>query len=1259
MNTMDELRILQYNLHKNRERTHGILNDPDMKEYMILMIQEQFWSYVTKSSPLHHSWSLIEPQATKDKKPRAAIYVNNKYLPASCLTQLPVPSTDIVIVEISIPGSQKPILIINVYNPCDESVLPILHNYLTENLRSHRYELIIMGGDFNCHHPMWNPSEYERHDDEADSLIDLTASLGLNLMLPPGIITYPNAGTTIDLIWGNETAINNILKCKIAENQDHGSDHLPIETVISISSIQIPTSEPMFNFAKTNWEEFKKRLKQHLPSPTTQSDQSCKTRADIDKYTEQLVDAIVSAIEMTTPKIRPSPHSKRWWTEELTQLKREANRLRKVYQLTRHHIDRTAWKVKAKEYIEEIVKAKTTHWRGYIEKPDNKSIGQIIRYITNKPTSSIIPTLNGKEATNEQKVNALQKSFFPRPPSADLSDLSRSTIYPTPISYEPRITLQQIQRAVNRAAPRKAPGPDKISNLVLQHALPIIEQHLLILMQATLDLGYFPKAFKRTKTIVLRKPGKPDYTISKAYRPIALENTIGKVFESVMAESISYLTELHELLPSEHYGGRPGRSTEDAMTVLSENIHKAWKSKKLFTAVFLDVAGAFNNVHHRRLIHNLKARRLPPQIIKWIQSFLQGRSTQLHFNGSSSQSIPTPAGVPQGSPLSPILYMYYNADLLEVTKDEVDTMSLGFIDDIVYGVEGESDKQNVRKLKKLLQGAEEWRRRHGAQFERSKYVLVHFTRNTRQSTTAAISLNGTMIQPSTEAKYLGVIFDQQLRFKAHLQQVVKKGTNAALAISSIAKCNWGTPYRYARQLFQAVVAPRMDYAAMIWHRPRADGSTASSTQVRRISTVQRIAMKAILGCYRTTPTAAMEIEAGLAPAWIRLQTKVLLSGTRMQSLSTRHPIHKWLQCALRTRTASTRHQSILENMLNQFPLMTTRIETIEPYIRAPWWTSKIQVEIASDKKAAKSRHDELINSTPVNTMTIYTDGSGIMEKIGAAAYNQTLNEMAHQHLGRHSEYNVYSAELTALDLGVTMWQNHAHDYPQCYIFIDSQAACSSIQQPRRQSGQCILASILDRIDQIMEHHPQRKLKIIWIPGHMDIEGNEYADQEAKRAAIDPTVRQLFRHPPLKSSRIQQIKAMAKTQWNRQWIENTKTSKHLRRIHQSKGSNWDRNYTTRSQDEKRAHRVVQLRTGHCGLNKYLHRFGKRYSPYCSCGYAKETVEHFILECPNYKVQRKELRKMVGIWKMRIDKLLGDITLLKYTMEYVRTTKRMDN
>ena len=135
--------------------------------------------------------------------------------------------------------------------------------------------------------------------------------------------------------------------------------------------------------------------------------------------------------------------------------------------------------------------------------------------------------------------------------------------------------------------------------------------------------------------------------------------------------------------------------------------------------------------------------------------------------------------------------------------------------------------------------------------------------------------------------------------------------------------------------------------------------------------------------------------------------------------------------------------------------------------------------------------------------------------------------------------------------------------------------------------------------------------------------------------------------------------MAKTQWNRQWTEDTKTSKHLRRISSKQGTQLGPKLYNSISGRNTCAQIVQLRTGHCGLNKYLHRFGKRYSPYCSCGYAKETVEHFILDCPNYKVQRKELKKMVGMWKMRIDRLLGDITLIPHTVEYIKATKRMES
>ena len=95
-----------------------------------------------------------------------------------------------------------------------------------------------------------------------------------------------------------------------------------------------------------------------------------------------------------------------------------------------------------------------------------------------------------------------------------------------------------------------------------------------------------------------------------------------------------------------------------------------------------------------------------------------------------------------------------------------------------------------------------------------------------------------------------------------------------------------------------------------------------------------------------------------------------------------------------------------------------------------------------------------------------------------------------------------------------------------------------------------------------------------------------------------------------------------------------------------------------ENRKDAAKIAQLRTGHCGLNSYLHRFSKKNSSYCQCGYGKETVEHFLLECRNYREQRKKLRREAGAGKMRTARLLGDQKLIKYTLEYIQATGRLE-
>ena len=180
------------------------------------------------------------------------------------------------------------------------------------------------------------------------------------------------------------------------------------------------------------------------------------------------------------------------------------------------------------------------------------------------------------------------------------------------------------------------------------------------------------------------------------------------------------------------------------------------------------------------------------------------------------------------------------------------------------------------------------------------------------------------------------------------------------------------------------------------------------------------------------------------------------------------------------------------------------------------------------------------------------------------------------------------------------------------------------------------------------------------PRHQGIDDNELADAAAKQAArTSPSShRDRYPHNRLKSSLQQAISSITKTKWDNYWSQNTSAS-HLRRILSKPSSKPGPKLYNSITNRASCTTLAQLRTGHCGLNKYLHRFKLANSAFCECGYGKETVEHFLLECRSYKEERRLLRKKVGWGKMKVEKLLGNIKVFKYTMEFVKSTGRRIN
>ena len=119
------------------------------------------------------------------------------------------------------------------------------------------------------------------------------------------------------------------------------------------------------------------------------------------------------------------------------------------------------------------------------------------------PTQHFIPTINGTATTNEEKITQFTQTLLPSsPPITDTSDITNENAYPEPIPGNTTITKQQVERAIGKLAPNKAPGPDEITNRVLKETSGILSEHIQILAQASIDAGHFPTAFRNTLMIL-------------------------------------------------------------------------------------------------------------------------------------------------------------------------------------------------------------------------------------------------------------------------------------------------------------------------------------------------------------------------------------------------------------------------------------------------------------------------------------------------------------------------------------------------------------------------------------------------------------------------------------------------------------------------------------------------------------------------------------------------------------------------------------
>jgi hypothetical protein len=176
------------------------------------------------------------------------------------------------------------------------------------------------------------------------------------------------------------------------------------------------------------------------------------------------------------------------------------------------------------------------------------------------------------------------------------------------------------------------------------------------LTRAAIRKGKHPVIGKRASCVVIHKPGKDDYTKLRAYRSILLLSCMGKVVEKVAAELLSEEAERKGLLSDGPFGSRKGRSAIDAAAITVDRAHIAWANSHITGVLLIDIKAAFPSVAKGRLVNLMKVREIDGDLVRWMESFLSERTVEMIIEGNAIDRQPVEAEVPQGSPVSRILF---------------------------------------------------------------------------------------------------------------------------------------------------------------------------------------------------------------------------------------------------------------------------------------------------------------------------------------------------------------------------------------------------------------------------------------------------------------------------------------------------------------------------------------------------------------------------------------------------------------------------
>ena len=728
--------------------------------------------------------------------------------------------------------------------------------FLLSEIQKCKPSLPLITGDFNARSPAWWTGDV--HTTEGSKLYSLTSGNGFTQIINEPTHIQTNSSSCIDLIFTDQPSLS-------VNSGVHSSLHPNCHHQIVYSTFNLNVYYPP-PYQRLVWDYKKadeKSIRKALDSVNWERLFDSK---DIESQVITLNETILNVFRNYVPNkyITIDDKDPVWMNETIKSKIKTKNKLYKQYiKNGRFESDFVFIENLITEINDLITLTKELYYEKLAKKLNDpflqaKTYWSILKTFYNDKKIPLIPPLllDDKFVTDIQtKANIFNKFFADQcTPLKNDSVLPRNQIFLTPSRLcTLNFNEDELLKIIRNLNIHKAHGHDDISIRMIKICDKSILKPLILLFENSTKSSYYPDIWKKSNIIPVHK--KNDKQLVNNYRPISLLPIFGKIFEKIIFNRIyGFLLEENLLNPNQS-GFRPSDSCINQLLAITHEIFEAFDCNPPLEvrSVFLDISKAFDKVWHEGLLYKLKSMGISGELHKLLENYLSGRLQRVLLNGQTSSWRPVLAGVPQGSILGPLLFLIYINDLPNGLKSNAKL----FADDtsLFTIVRDKNESANILNsdLSLISKWSFDWKMLFNPDPKKPAQEVV-FSRKKHSQNHPTVSLNNVHVERVSHQKHLGIVLDEKLNFKQHVDNAILKINKG---ISVIKKLRHTLPRKSLLTIYKAFLRPLIDYGDIIYDQPN------NESFCEKLESVQYKAALAITGAIQGTSREKIYQELGL------------------------------------------------------------------------------------------------------------------------------------------------------------------------------------------------------------------------------------------------------------------------------------------------------------------------------------------------------------------------------------------------------------